>query len=116
MQQTEVDTILTAIREFFNEIFIPVAMLIVTVVLVGYGIVNAVKYVKADSDEGKQKAKKNIIGVVIGAAVSVASIWLIPLLINLFAGQLHTGIDPVDTTSCIGFASMLPTMISTWLF
>lgn len=106
MQTGQVETITTAITSFFSDVFIPVAMLIATVVLIAYGIINAIRYAKAGSDEEKQKAKKNIIGIVIGAAVCVASIWLIPLIINLFSQRLGTNSDV--NINCIGMAAMLP--------
>ena len=62
-------------------------MTVATVVLVIMGIVTGINMAKASTEEEKSKAKKNLIGILLGAAVCIASIWLIPLIIDLLVAE-----------------------------
>ena len=73
-----------------NSYVIPLMMTVATIVLVIFGIINGIRIAKASTDEEKTKAKKNLIGIVLGAFICVASIWLIPLIINIAIGVFPT--------------------------
>lgn len=93
---TAYSTINMKLLELFNSYIIPGLMTVASVVLVVLGIVNGIRVAKASTEEEKTKAKKNIIGLLIGAIVCVASIWLIPLIIELATGifDVNQGIQP----------------------
>lgn len=90
------DTINTQLLTLFNTYIIPALMTVATVVLVVLGIVNGVHMAKASTEEEKTKAKKNHIGLLAGAVICVAAIWLIPLIIQLALGVFNpaNGITP----------------------
>lgn len=81
-----------------NKYVIPLMMTVATIILVIFGIINGIRLAKASTDEEKTKAKKNLIGIVLGAIICVASIWLIPLIINIALGVF-------PTTGLVGFSS-----------
>lgn len=78
------NVIVEGLTSFTNDYLIPCLMLIASIVFVVLAIVNGIRYAKATQEEDKQKAKKNLIGMVIGVAVCVAGVWLMPLLFNFF--------------------------------
>lgn len=81
------ETIETGILGIVNTYVIPALMTVATVVLVIMGIVTGINMAKASTEEEKSKAKKNLIGILLGAAVCIASIWLIPLIIDLLVAE-----------------------------
>lgn len=85
------DTITEQVLDLVNTYIIPGLMTAVTIVLVIVGIVTGVQLAKAASEEEKTKAKKRLLGLGLGIVVCVASIWLIPLLIDLLAGIFTNG-------------------------
>lgn len=84
------DEINSKVLELFNDYIIPALMTCAAIVLVVFGIVNGVRMAKAQTEEEKTKAKKNLIGLIVGAIACVASIWLIPLIIELSLGVFGT--------------------------
>ena len=84
------------VMELVNTYVIPLLLTVATAILIIFGIINGIRLAKASTDEEKTKAKKNLIGIVIGAVVCVASIWLIPLIINIALGVF-------PTTGLVGF-------------
>lgn len=88
------DNIMQPILEAFNSYVIPALMIMATIVLVVFGVINGIRLAKSSQEEEKQKAKKNIIGLLLGALVCVGSIWLLPLLIDLISSLFpYTGIS-----------------------
>ena len=84
------------VMELINSYVIPLLLTVATAILIIFGIINGIRLAKASTDEEKTKAKKNLIGIVFGAVVCVASIWLIPLIINIALGVF-------PTTGLVGF-------------
>ena len=80
------DEINNKILDLFNTYIIPTLMTAAAIILVILGIVNGIRMAKAQTEEEKTKAKKNLIGLLAGAIICVASIWLIPLIIDLCLG------------------------------
>lgn len=90
--------ITTQVTQLVNKYVIPLMMTVATIILVIFGIINGIRLAKASTDEEKTKAKKNLIGIVLGAIVCVASIWVIPLIINIALGVF-------PSTGLVGFSS-----------
>lgn len=78
------------VTKLVNSYLIPLLMTVATIVLVIFGIINGIRLAKASTDEEKTKVKKNLIGIILGAIICVASIWLIPLIINIAMGTFPT--------------------------
>lgn len=73
-----------ALLNFFNGYLIPTLMTIAAGTFLVLGIINGIRWAKATTDEEKVKARKAVIGLGIGVAISIISIWLIPYLVNFF--------------------------------
>lgn len=87
------DAIVDRLLSVFNDYLVPSLMVIATCVFVVLAIINGIRYAKATQEEDKQKAKKNIIGMIVGAAVCVGGIWLMPLIFKfLVAAFGWTGV------------------------
>lgn len=83
-----------ALLSFFNDYLIPSIMTIASAVFLVLGILAGIRWAKATTDEEKTKAKKSVIGLGIGLAISVVSIWLIPYLLNFLSGIfLNNGLE-----------------------
>lgn len=76
---------------FVNDTVIPVLMVMASCVFAILAIINGIKYAKAAQEEDKQKAKKNIIGLLIGCAVCVGGVWLMPVLFEALARAFPAG-------------------------
>lgn len=74
---------MSALKEFFNNYVISTLFLIATAVFLYLGIKNGISIAKITTDEEKTKAKRALIGQIIGMIVCFASVWLAPLLIEL---------------------------------
>lgn len=72
-----------ALKVFFNNYVVSTLFVIATAVFLVLGIINGIRMAKATTDEEKTKAKKALIGQLIGMIVCFASVWLAPLLIEL---------------------------------
>lgn len=83
---------------FFNSYLIPTLLTIAAGVFLVLGIINGIRMAKASTDEEKTKAKKALIGQLLGMVVCVVSIWLAPLLMNflmtVFSGNGLDAIEP----------------------
>lgn len=78
------------IRLMLNGYVIPLLLTVATAILIVFGIMNGIRLAKSSTDEEKTKTKKNLIGIGLGAIICVASIWLIPLIINIALGVFPT--------------------------
>ena len=77
--------------EFFNAYLIPTLFTIAAAVFLVLGIINGIRMAKASTDEEKTKAKKALIGELIGMVVCVVSVWLAPLLMDFLMSVFSNG-------------------------
>lgn len=86
-----VSDVLTIVNNYVVRGALIIGCLIIAVCV----IINAIKFSKAEDGEPKTKAKKNLIGCIIGLVAMFAAIWLLPMFINFLITIMQpTEIDP----------------------
>ena len=88
----EYNNMMGTLLGFFNNFLIPTLLTIATGVFLVLIIINGIKIARASTDEEKTKAKKALIGQVVGMLVCFVGIWLVPAFIDFLAAVFGTDV------------------------
>lgn len=106
---TEFGNMITSVLTIVNNYVIRGLIIIGAVVVAIMFLINWIKYTKAEDGEPKTKAKKALIGTGIGCVGLIASIWLVPTVIDLLIQIMPIG-NIEDPTACVGNITTLATV------
>lgn len=104
--ETEFNSIVANVLNIVNDYVIRGIIIIGTIVLAVFVLINWIKYGKAEDGEPKTKAKKALIGTAIACVGLFASIWILPLIISLLINLLPKG-NIEDPTAFISLFGMI---------
>ena len=103
---TQFEGTVQQILTIVNNYVIRGIIIVGTIVLAVFVLINWIKFGKAEDGEPKTKAKKALIGTAIAFVGLFASIWLLPMIIQLLI-QIMPGGDITDPTAVVLFIGQL---------